>query len=95
MSHPLHRLIAQRRAWRAIRRLVAAACAADPKLYALLSRIARQARPEWRLRELLWVAFKSDFEAYRQLGRPITNCGWVKGTECPLPIVLAAREEGS
>src|SRR4051812_28262116 len=94
MSRPLRRLIAQRRAWRFIRRQVAAACAADPKLLALLSHIARQARSVWRLRELLCVAFRCDFKAYGQLGQAITNCGWIKTAQCPLPVALALKEGG-
>ena len=93
MSHSLHHLVARRRAWRAIRRHVIAACEADPKLHALLYRIACWAHPTWRLRELLWMAFATDFEAYARLGRPISNRVWVKSELCPLPMPLAAPPE--
>jgi hypothetical protein len=35
--------------------------------------------------KLCWVLYNLDMAAYRNLGRSLTGCTYVKGKKCPIP----------
>lgn len=74
-----HRLEAERREW-------ARRVAANPRLWALLVRMASVlGRRRVSLRLLLHAAFRVDMRAYRAWGRSVTGTTWTKGRICPVP----------